>query len=112
MGHRIVSGGCHPAERKNGDFAALRRLSPDGEELDGGGAREVATRLLADRPLLDNSLFVDQSEMLSKQSSFSRVYDHSLPHSRLATGDLEGEWRTRAPISPSRLSPCSRLLPD
>ncbi|CAA6675661.1 unnamed protein product [Spirodela intermedia] len=22
---------------KNGDFAALRRLSPDGEELDGGG---------------------------------------------------------------------------
>ncbi|CAA6674608.1 unnamed protein product [Spirodela intermedia] len=25
-------------ERKNGDFAALRRLSPDGEELDGGGA--------------------------------------------------------------------------
>ncbi|CAA6674642.1 unnamed protein product [Spirodela intermedia] len=24
---------------KNDDFAALRRLSPDGEELDGGGAR-------------------------------------------------------------------------
>ncbi|CAA6675503.1 unnamed protein product [Spirodela intermedia] len=24
---------------KNGDFVALRRLSPDGEELDGGGAR-------------------------------------------------------------------------
>ncbi|CAA6672278.1 unnamed protein product [Spirodela intermedia] len=24
--------------RKNGDFAALRRLSPDREELDGGGA--------------------------------------------------------------------------
>ncbi|CAA7405817.1 unnamed protein product [Spirodela intermedia] len=39
VGRRIVSGGCHPAERKNGDFAALRRLSPDGEELDGGGAR-------------------------------------------------------------------------
>ncbi|CAA6674068.1 unnamed protein product [Spirodela intermedia] len=29
MGRRVVSGGCHPAERKNGDFAALRRLSPD-----------------------------------------------------------------------------------
>ncbi|CAA6657110.1 unnamed protein product [Spirodela intermedia] len=27
-----------PAERKNNDFAALRRLSPDGVELDGGGA--------------------------------------------------------------------------
>ncbi|CAA7393110.1 unnamed protein product [Spirodela intermedia] len=70
MGRRVVSGGCHLAERKNGDFAALRRLwgacqgasssgphskrrlfiasgtlsgalwrlSPDGEELDGGGA--------------------------------------------------------------------------
>ncbi|CAA6674597.1 unnamed protein product [Spirodela intermedia] len=37
MGRRIVSGGCHLAERKNGDFVALRRLSPDGEELDGGG---------------------------------------------------------------------------
>ncbi|CAA7400835.1 unnamed protein product [Spirodela intermedia] len=39
MGRRIVSGGCHPAERKNGNFVALRQLSPDGEELDGGGAR-------------------------------------------------------------------------
>ncbi|CAA6674391.1 unnamed protein product [Spirodela intermedia] len=35
------------------------------------------------------------------QSLFSRVYDHSLPHSRLATGDVEGEWRTRAYRSPS-----------
>ncbi|CAA7400363.1 unnamed protein product [Spirodela intermedia] len=26
---------------------------------------------------------------------FSRVYDHSLPHSQLATGDMEGEWRTQ-----------------
>ncbi|CAA6674270.1 unnamed protein product [Spirodela intermedia] len=25
-------------DRKNGNFAALRRLSPDEEELDGGGA--------------------------------------------------------------------------
>ncbi|CAA6663547.1 unnamed protein product [Spirodela intermedia] len=37
MGRRVVFGGCHPTERKNDDFAALRRLSPDGEELDGGG---------------------------------------------------------------------------
>ncbi|CAA7409439.1 unnamed protein product [Spirodela intermedia] len=36
-----------------------------------------------------------------KRCHFSRVYDHSLPHSRLATGDVEGEWRTRAPIGPS-----------
>ncbi|CAA6674140.1 unnamed protein product [Spirodela intermedia] len=35
----VVSGSCHPAERKNSDFATLRRLSPDGEELDGGEAR-------------------------------------------------------------------------
>ncbi|CAA7401953.1 unnamed protein product [Spirodela intermedia] len=26
MGRRLVSGGCHPTERKNGDFAALWRL--------------------------------------------------------------------------------------
>ncbi|CAA7396339.1 unnamed protein product [Spirodela intermedia] len=32
MGRRVVSGGCHPAERKNSDFAALWGLSPDGEE--------------------------------------------------------------------------------
>ncbi|CAA7405268.1 unnamed protein product [Spirodela intermedia] len=38
MGHRIVSGSCHPVEWKNGNFAALWWLSPDGEELDGGGA--------------------------------------------------------------------------
>ncbi|CAA7397912.1 unnamed protein product [Spirodela intermedia] len=71
MGRRIVFDDCHSAERKNGDFVALRwlwgacqgasssgprskrrlfiasgtlsgalrRLSHDGEELDGGGAR-------------------------------------------------------------------------
>ncbi|CAA7393063.1 unnamed protein product [Spirodela intermedia] len=26
MGRRVISGGCHPAEQKNGDFAALRQL--------------------------------------------------------------------------------------
>ncbi|CAA6674713.1 unnamed protein product [Spirodela intermedia] len=31
MGRRVVSGSCHPAERKNGDFATLQRLSPDRE---------------------------------------------------------------------------------
>ncbi|CAA7393271.1 unnamed protein product [Spirodela intermedia] len=55
MGCRVVSGSYHPAERKNDDFAALWRLSPDGEELDGGGAREVATRLPVDRPLPDDN---------------------------------------------------------
>ncbi|CAA7388784.1 unnamed protein product [Spirodela intermedia] len=39
MGRRTIFGGCHPVEQKNGDFAALWRLSPDGDELDGGGAR-------------------------------------------------------------------------
>ncbi|CAA7401819.1 unnamed protein product [Spirodela intermedia] len=38
--------GCHPAERKNGDFAALWRLSPDGEELDRGGARVLGSFIL------------------------------------------------------------------
>ncbi|CAA6667551.1 unnamed protein product [Spirodela intermedia] len=57
MGHQIVFGGCHLAERKNSDFAALWRLSPDGEELDGGGAHEVATRLSTDHPLPNDGLF-------------------------------------------------------
>ncbi|CAA6675017.1 unnamed protein product [Spirodela intermedia] len=35
MGRQIISGSYHPAKQKNGDFAALRRLSPDEEELDG-----------------------------------------------------------------------------
>ncbi|CAA6659426.1 unnamed protein product [Spirodela intermedia] len=99
MGRRVVSGGCHSAERKNDDLAALQRLSPDGDELDVGGAREVATCLPADRPLPDDGLFVDQSKMIYsmdsrsfyRESPFSRVYDHSLPHSWLATGDVEGE---------------------
>ncbi|CAA6659595.1 unnamed protein product [Spirodela intermedia] len=38
MGCRIISDGCHLAERKNDNFAALWRLSLDGEELDGGEA--------------------------------------------------------------------------
>ncbi|CAA7392254.1 unnamed protein product [Spirodela intermedia] len=38
MSRQIISDGCHPAEQKNGDFVTLRRLSPDREELNGGGA--------------------------------------------------------------------------
>ncbi|CAA6673159.1 unnamed protein product [Spirodela intermedia] len=49
MGRQIVSGGCHSAEWKNGDFAALWRLSPDGEELDGGG-RQVLSRACMTTP--------------------------------------------------------------
>ncbi|CAA6672787.1 unnamed protein product [Spirodela intermedia] len=101
MGRRVVSGGCHPAKRKNGTL----RLSGGCHPMERSWM-EVVTCLPADRPLSDDGLF------LSKQSPFSGVYDHSLPHSRLATGDVEGEWRTCAPIGPSRSSPCSRLLPD
>ncbi|CAA7404011.1 unnamed protein product [Spirodela intermedia] len=39
MGHQIVFVDCHPTKQKNNDFAALPRLSLDGEELDGSGAR-------------------------------------------------------------------------
>ncbi|CAA6669242.1 unnamed protein product [Spirodela intermedia] len=49
---------------------------------------------------------------IASGSSFSHVYDHSLSHSRLATGDVEEEWRTRAPIGPSHSSLCSQLLPN
>ncbi|CAA7409122.1 unnamed protein product [Spirodela intermedia] len=36
MSHRIVSSGCHPAEWKNSDFAALRRLKTATLRLSGG----------------------------------------------------------------------------
>ncbi|CAA7393117.1 unnamed protein product [Spirodela intermedia] len=114
MGRRIVSGGCHPAERKNGDFVALRRLSPDGEELDGGGAGCHPTEkswmvvghvsgASSSGPRSKRRLFIASSTLSGGggDSHFSRVYNHSLPHSRLAIGDVEGEWRTRAPIGPS-----------
>ncbi|CAA7389672.1 unnamed protein product [Spirodela intermedia] len=60
MSCQIVSGNCHLAERKNGNFATLQWLSPNRDELD----EEVATCLLVNRPLLDDGLFVDQSEMI------------------------------------------------
>ncbi|CAA6654665.1 unnamed protein product [Spirodela intermedia] len=50
MGRRVVSSGCHSAEQKNGDFVALRRLSP----TERSWMEEVATRLPADRPLPDD----------------------------------------------------------
>ncbi|CAA7392267.1 unnamed protein product [Spirodela intermedia] len=74
-----------PGERKSGG----KRVPPD-------DSYEVATRLPADRPLPDDGLFVDQSEMIYSMDSRS----------------FYREWRTRAPIGPSRSSPCSRLLPD
>ncbi|CAA7392248.1 unnamed protein product [Spirodela intermedia] len=74
MGRRIVSGGCHPAERKNGDFAALQWLW-------GWGACQGAS---SSSPRSKRRLFI-------ASIPFLRVYDHSLPHSRLATSDVEGE---------------------
>ncbi|CAA6656590.1 unnamed protein product [Spirodela intermedia] len=86
MGRRVVSGGCHPAERKNNDFAALRQLWGTCQGASSSGPRNKRRLFIAS----------------------TRVYDHSLPHSRLATG----EWHTRASIGPSCSSLCSRLLLD
>ncbi|CAA6664278.1 unnamed protein product [Spirodela intermedia] len=97
MGRRIVSRGCHLAERKNGDFAALWRLSPDGEELD--GAEKTATLQLSDgcHPTERSWMEVGHVSGASFSSprskkrlfiasiSFSCMYDHSLPHNQLAT---------------------------
>ncbi|CAA7403821.1 unnamed protein product [Spirodela intermedia] len=93
MGRRVVSGGCHPAEQKNGDFAALQRLSSDGEELDGARWRWGACQGASSSGPRSKRRLVIASGTLSGggDSSFSRVYDHSLFHSRLATGDMEGE---------------------
>ncbi|CAA6665125.1 unnamed protein product [Spirodela intermedia] len=52
MGRRIISNGCHLAEWKNDDFAALWRLSPDREELDGGGVRSFILKSLQQKEAL------------------------------------------------------------
>ncbi|CAA7392268.1 unnamed protein product [Spirodela intermedia] len=75
MGHQIISGGCHPAEQKNGDFAALRQLWGTCHGVSSLGPRSKRRLFIASGTL----------------SGGARVYDHSLPHSRLATGDVEGE---------------------
>ncbi|CAA7409458.1 unnamed protein product [Spirodela intermedia] len=98
MGRRIVSGGCHPVERKNGDFAALRWGACQGASSSGLRSKR--------------RLFIASGTLSGGASPFPHVYDHSLPHSRLAIGDVEGEWCTRAPIGPSHSSPCSWLLPN
>ncbi|CAA7411064.1 unnamed protein product [Spirodela intermedia] len=62
-----LSGGCHPTER---GWMEVRRLHPQVRAARGGSSshlvrsQEVATGLPADRPLLDDGLFVDQSEMI------------------------------------------------
>ncbi|CAA7403820.1 unnamed protein product [Spirodela intermedia] len=96
MGRQVVSGSCHLAEQKNSDFAALRWLSPDGED-----GKMVTLRLSGGCHLMERSWMevghVSRSFILSNFSSnapriasFSHVYNHSLPHSRLATGSLCG----------------------
>ncbi|CAA7407004.1 unnamed protein product [Spirodela intermedia] len=72
MGRQIVSGGCHLTEQKNGDFAVLRWLSPDGEELDG----EVTTRLSMDRPLPDNDLAFTLSTYFAASVFLCTIFDN------------------------------------
>ncbi|CAA6675656.1 unnamed protein product [Spirodela intermedia] len=83
MGRRVVSGGCHPAERKNGDFAALRRLS----WMEVGRCQGASSS----GPRSKRRLFIASGTLSGGASPFSHVYHHSLPHRRLATGDVEGE---------------------
>ncbi|CAA6672281.1 unnamed protein product [Spirodela intermedia] len=71
MGRRVVSGGCHPAEWKNGDFAALQQLWGTCQGASSSGLRSKRRLFIA-------------------SISFSHVYDHSSPHAQLATSDVEG----------------------
>ncbi|CAB1184609.1 unnamed protein product [Spirodela intermedia] len=79
MGRRVVSGGCHSAEQKNGDFAALRRLSPDGEELDGGGARvrELHPQVRAARGGSSSHLIRSQEVAVRGLAIFCEIFDKS-----------------------------------
>ncbi|CAA7394591.1 unnamed protein product [Spirodela intermedia] len=56
--------------RRSGKTATLR-LSGDCHPTERSWMEEVATRLPADRPLPDDSLFVDQSEMVYSMDSRS-----------------------------------------
>ncbi|CAA7392277.1 unnamed protein product [Spirodela intermedia] len=71
----------HPAEWKNGNFVALRRLGCHPTER---SWMEVGRGASSSSPRSKRRLFIASIR-------FSRVYDHSLPHSRLATSDVEGE---------------------
>ncbi|CAA7399749.1 unnamed protein product [Spirodela intermedia] len=78
MGCQIVSSDCHPAERKNGDF-----LSSDCHPTERSWIKvgHVSGSFILRSTQQDEALHLP----------FSRVYDHSLLHSRLATSDVEGE---------------------
>ncbi|CAA7392264.1 unnamed protein product [Spirodela intermedia] len=82
MGRRIVSGGYHPAEQKN----VGRRIISSGCHLMERSWMEVGRGASSSGPRSKRRLFIASGTLLGGgDSDFSRVYDHSLPHSRLAT---------------------------
>ncbi|CAA6670437.1 unnamed protein product [Spirodela intermedia] len=88
MGRRIVSGGCHLAEQKNGDFASEKMTTLrlfDGCHLMERSWMEVG-RVME---------LHSHNTKLGHDAKSSRVYDHSLPHSRLATGDWISSFSCR-----------------
>ncbi|CAA7401711.1 unnamed protein product [Spirodela intermedia] len=62
-------------------WGACQGLHPQVRVVRGGSSshpvlsQEVMTRLLADRPLLDDTLFIDQSEMLYSMDSRTFYYE-------------------------------------
>ncbi|CAA6665268.1 unnamed protein product [Spirodela intermedia] len=76
MHHRIVSGGYHPAEQKKWRLCSSPALS-DSCHLTKRNWMEVRHGASSSGPRSKRRLFI--------ASVPSRVYDHSLPHSRLAT---------------------------
>ncbi|CAA6658538.1 unnamed protein product [Spirodela intermedia] len=82
MGRRVVFGGCHP---RSGKTVTLR-LS--------GGCHPTERSWMEVGHVLESFILrsAQQKEALHRICPFSRVYDHSLPHSRLAIG----EWCTCA----------------
>ncbi|CAA7407942.1 unnamed protein product [Spirodela intermedia] len=98
MSRQVISGDCHPVEQKNDDFATLWHLSPDREELNGVTLRLSGGCHLMEKSWMEVGHEASSSGLRSKRrlfiasalyaKSFSRVYDHSLPHNQLATSDL------------------------
>ncbi|CAA6673450.1 unnamed protein product [Spirodela intermedia] len=113
MGRRIVSGGCHPAERKTATLRLSggchpterswmevgRGASPSGprskrrlfiapDTLSGGEANLIPHHLFYE---FCSVYIITKHLMVNKPLSHMCVSDYSLPHAQLATSDVEGE---------------------
>ncbi|CAA7405105.1 unnamed protein product [Spirodela intermedia] len=83
MSRQIIFGSCHLMEQKNSDF----RSGKTATLWLSGDCHPTERSWMEVRHVLGSFILrsAQQEEALHRICPFSRVYDHSLPHSRLAT---------------------------